>query len=45
MGYREVTMLEIKEVLLQWADGASKKLIARGLDVDVKTVRRYVRIA
>jgi transposase len=45
MGYREVTMVEIKEVLLQWAEGASKKLVARRLDVDVKTVRRYARIA
>jgi transposase len=45
MGYREVTMLEVKEVLLQWADGAGKKLVARRLDIDVKTVRRYTRIA
>ena len=45
MGYREVTVLEIKEVLLQWLDGAGKKLIARRQSVDVKTVRRYVRVA
>lgn len=45
MGYREVTVLEIKEVLLQWLDGAGKKLIARRQSIDVKTVRRYVRIA
>jgi transposase len=45
MGYREVTVLEIKEVLLQWLDGAKKKLIARRQSVDIKTVRRYVRAA
>jgi hypothetical protein len=45
MGYREVTMLEIKEVLLQWAEGAGKKVIARRLGLDVKTVRRYARAA
>jgi len=43
MGYCEVTVLEIKEVLLQWLDGARKKLVARRLGVDIKTVRRYVR--
>jgi DNA-binding transcriptional regulator LsrR (DeoR family) len=45
MGYREVTVLEIKEVLLQWLDGAGKKLIARRQSIDVKTVCRYVRVA
>lgn len=45
MGYREVTVLEIKEVLLQWLDGAGKKLIARRQSIDVKTVRRYVGVA
>lgn len=45
MGYREVTVLEIKEVLLQWLDGAKKKLVARRLGADIKTVRRYVRAA
>jgi transposase len=38
-------VLEIKEVLLQWLEGVGKKLIARRLSVDVKTVRRYVRAA
>jgi transposase len=45
MGYREVTVLEIREVLLQWLDGAGKKLIARRQSLDVKTVRRYVKAA
>jgi hypothetical protein len=45
MGYREVTVLESKEVLLQWLDGAKKKLVARRLGADIKTVRRYVKAA
>lgn len=45
MGYREVTVLEIKEVLLQWLEGAKKKLVARRTGADIKTVRRYVRAA
>ena len=45
MGYREVTMLEIKEVLRQWCAGAAKKRIAAQLGLDIKTVRRYLRAA
>ncbi len=45
MGYREVTMLEVREVLRQWLSGAGKKTIAAQLAVDVKTVRRYLRAA
>jgi transposase len=43
MAYREVTMVEIKEVLRQWLSGVPKKRIARRLGADPKTVRRYVR--
>jgi transposase len=42
MAYREVTMVEIKEVLLLWMGGAKKKRIAAQLSLDVKTVRRYI---
>src|SRR5690606_40607070 len=42
MAYREVTMVQIKEVLLLWMGGAKKKRIAAQLSLDVKTVRRYV---
>jgi transposase len=42
MAYREVTMIEIKEVLLLWLGGAKKKRIATQLTLDVKTVRRYI---
>jgi transposase len=45
MSYREVTMLEIKEVLRLWCGGAAKKRIAAQLGLDVKTVRRYLRAA
>jgi transposase len=45
MGYREVTMLEIKEVLRLWCGGAAKKRIAAQLGLDIKTVRRYLRAA
>ena len=45
MSYREVTMLEIKEVLRLWRAGAAKKRIAAQLGLDIKTVRRYLRVA
>jgi transposase len=45
MAYREVTMVEIKEVILLWRAGIKKKRIASQLTLDVKTVRRYVTAA
>src|SRR3989442_8420588 len=45
MAYREVTMIEITEVLRQWGAGGRRKQIARRLGLDPKTVRRYVRAA
>ena len=45
MAYREVTMVEITEVLRQWVAGARRKQIARRLGLDPKTVRRYLRAA
>ena len=45
MAYREVGMLEIKEVLRLWLGGTPKKQIARQLGLDPKTVRSYVRVA
>jgi transposase len=45
MAYREVTMIEITEVLRQWVAGGRRKQIARRLGLDLKTVRRYVRTA
>ena len=45
MAYREVAMVEIKEVLRQWLDGVAKKRIAARLGTDPKTVRRYTKAA
>jgi transposase len=45
MAYREVTMLEVKEVLRLWLGGAAHKRIAAQLGLNVKTIRRYVAAA
>lgn len=45
MAYREVTMLEIKEVLRQWLGGWGKKRVASRSGLDPKTVRRYIQAA
>ena len=43
--YREVTMLEVKEVLRLWREGAPTKRLAAHLGLDPKTVRRYLGAA
>jgi hypothetical protein len=43
--YREVTMLEVKEVLRLWREGMPTKRLAAQLGLDPKTVRRYTRAA
>jgi transposase len=45
MAFREVTVLEIKEVLLLWMSGVAKKAIARQIGIDRNTVRSYIRAA
>jgi hypothetical protein len=45
MAYREVTMLEVKEVLRLWRGGTARKRIAAQLGLNVKTVRRYITAA
>lgn len=45
MAYREVGMVEAKEVLRLWLAGAGKKTIARQVGLDPKTVRSYVAAA
>ena len=45
MGFREVTMEEVREVLLLWLDGVPKKRIARQLRMGPPTVRRYIAAA
>jgi transposase len=43
--YREVTMIELREVLRLRAEGLPKKRIAAQLGLDPKTVRRYLTVA
>jgi transposase len=45
MAYREVMMLEVKEVLRLWLAGVPKRQVAAQLGLDVKTVRRYLSAA
>jgi transposase len=45
MPYRELTMIDIKEVLRRWSARQSLHRIARESGVDRKTVRRYVHAA
>jgi transposase len=45
MPYRELTMIDIKEVLRRWSARQSIHRIARETGVDRKTVRRYVHAA
>src|ERR1700737_4560958 len=45
MAYREVTMLEVKEVLRLWLKGVPKKRIAFQRGLDPKTVRRQIELA
>jgi transposase len=45
MGFREVTMLEIKEVLRRWLRGDTKSEIARQCGVARGTVRSYIKAA
>lgn len=43
--YREVTMIEFREVLRLWQEQVPKKRIAARLGLDPKTVRRYLSAA
>jgi hypothetical protein len=45
MAYREVAMVDVKEVLRLWMAGVARKRIAAQLGLDPKTVRRYLRTA
>ena len=44
MAFREVTMVEIKEVLRLWLEFKAKKAIACQLGLDRNTVRSYVKV-
>lgn len=45
MAYREVTMIEVKEVLRRWLAGHEKRPMARSVGLDRNTVRRYIQVA
>lgn len=44
MAYREVMMIEVKEVLRQWLSGRAIKAIARFVGLDRNTVKHYIRV-
>ena len=45
MAFRELTMIDVKEVLRRWSAGQSDRKIAREAGVDRKTAARYTAIA
>lgn len=45
MSYRELTMIDVKELLRRWTAGHSKRKIARDALLDRGTVGRYIAIA
>ena len=45
MGFREVSVVELREVLRAWLEGAGLRKVAERAGVDRKTARRYVEAA
>ena len=45
MAFRELTMIDVKEVLRRWSAGHSDRKIAREAGVDRKTAARYTTVA
>ena len=45
MSYREVSVIEVREVLRAWLSGVGLRTVAAQAGVDRKTVRRYVAAA
>ncbi len=45
MGFREVSVVEVREVLRGWLEGAGLRRAAERAGVDRKTARRYVAAA
>lgn len=45
MSYRELTMIDVRELLRRWTAGQGDRRIAREAGVDRKTARRYVAMA
>ena len=45
MGFREVSVVEVREVLRAWLEGQGLRRVAERAGVDRKTARRYVEAA
>lgn len=45
MGYRELSRMDIQEVVRRWQAGESQRAIARGSGLARETVRKYLRAA
>jgi transposase len=45
MAYREVGMVQVREIVRRWLAGDGLRAIARALGVDRKTIAEYVRLA
>jgi transposase len=45
MAFRELSMIDVREVLRRWMDGQSARKSAAGCNTDRKTIRRYVEAA
>lgn len=45
MAFRELTMIDVREVLRRWSAGQSARAIAQGSGTDRKTVARYIEAA
>jgi transposase len=45
MAYRELGMVELRELIRRWQGGASVRAIARGTGMDRKTIAQYLRAA
>jgi transposase len=45
MSYRELTMIDVKELLRRWSAGHSNRKVARETGADRDTVGRYVEVA
>ena len=45
MGFRGVSVKEIREVLRRWLDAVELRVVAERASVDWKTARRYVMAA
>jgi len=45
MPYRELTMIDVKEMLRRWSAGQGDRKIGRDTGVDRKTVARYTEAA